>query len=136
MTATAEKWLGFEDARAIARAFEVGGFKSYGDENEPENLPEGFPSPDDIVVAAYEIDGYEGSAFVLFTRDGKLFENHGGHCSCYGLEDQWAPEETTAAALRLRLDQGDYGVVNTEPVKALIRAFLDTFDPTAGYQGA
>jgi len=52
-----------------------------------------------ILYATYDIDGYEGSAFVLFERDGQLYEVHGSHCSCYGLEGQWEPEETTVDAL-------------------------------------
>jgi hypothetical protein len=31
---------------------------------------------------------------------GKLYENHGSHCSCYGFEDQWAPEETSIEYLQ------------------------------------
>ncbi|CDP50688.1 hypothetical protein [Devosia sp. DBB001] len=62
----------------------------------------------DILFAQYEIDGYEGSAYVLFSRDGKLFEVVGGHCSCDGLEGQWEPEEVAAEALRHRLMSGEY----------------------------
>jgi len=36
---------------------------------------------------------------VLFKRGGKLYDVNGSHCSCFGLEDQWLPEETTVAAL-------------------------------------
>lgn len=55
-----------------------------------------------ILVAVYEYGNWEGAAFVLFERDGKLYEVHAAHCSCYGLEGQWAPEETTHAALLMR----------------------------------
>ena len=50
-----------------------------------------------------------GSAFVLFRKDGKLYEVNGGHCSCYGLKGQWFPEETSIEALTHRLDTSDFG---------------------------
>lgn len=63
-----------------------------------------------ILLAQYEIDGYEGSAFVLFERGGKLYEVNGSHCSCYGLEGQWGPEETSTAALIHRIKKGYLGL--------------------------
>lgn len=62
-----------------------------------------------ILLASYTYEDYSGDAFVLYEKDGKLFEVHGGHCSCYGLEGQWEPEETTVEALRHRLEKG-YGM--------------------------
>jgi hypothetical protein len=64
-----------------------------------------------ILLAAYDIDGYEGSAFVLFEKDGKLYEVNGGHCSCYGLEGQWEPEETSVEGIKLRMQSG-YGLLS------------------------
>ena len=63
---------------------------------------------DDVewLFADYSYENYSGSAFVLFRKDGKLYEVNGSHCSCYGLETQWDPEETTKAALTHRLLQG------------------------------
>lgn len=55
-----------------------------------------------IVFAAYTYEDYSGSAFVLFMKDGKLYEVNGSHCSCHGLEGQWQPEETFLEALRMR----------------------------------
>lgn len=62
-----------------------------------------------ILFAFYEYEEYSGSAFVLFERNGKLYEVHGSHCSCHGLsedginggETQWDPEETTIEALKI-----------------------------------
>ena len=62
-----------------------------------------------VLLAEYTTGGYEGSAFVLFERGGKLYEVNGGHCSCYGLEDQWDPEETSALELMHRIDNGNLG---------------------------
>lgn len=55
----------------------------------------------EILYAIYN-GGYDGEAHVIFRKDGKLYEVNGAHCSCYGLEGQWEPEETTVAALLFR----------------------------------
>ena len=55
----------------------------------------------EMVYACYN-GGYDGEAHVIFRKDGKLYEVNGSHCSCYGLEGQWTPEETTLAALLAR----------------------------------
>lgn len=65
-----------------------------------------------ILFATYGTDNYSGDAFVLFEKGGKLFEVNGSHCSCYGLEDQWQPEETTLEALKHRLVEGKMGQDN------------------------
>jgi hypothetical protein len=56
----------------------------------------------ELLYAGYTYEDYSGSAFVLYRKGDKLYEVHGGHCSCNGLEDQWEPEETTVEALRMR----------------------------------
>lgn len=64
-----------------------------------------------ILFAAYEDAGYDGYALVIFSKDGKLYEVNGSHCSCNGLEDQWTPEETTFEALKIRnYNHGDLQV--------------------------
>lgn len=65
----------------------------------------------EFLLAFYGVTGgqYDFSAFVLFKRDGKLWEVNGSHCSCYGLENQWEPEETSVAALRHRVEHGTLG---------------------------
>jgi hypothetical protein len=73
-----------------------------------------------VLLAIYDVEGYEGTAFVLFlkTIDGedKLFEVNGSHCSCYGLgeedysggtKSQWQPEEVSLDALWTRIEKGD-----------------------------
>lgn len=62
-----------------------------------------------ILFASYGCANYQGDAFVLFEKDGNLFEVNGGHCSCYGLEDQWSPEETNLKVLKFRLEEGTLG---------------------------
>ena len=58
------------------------------------------PPDSDILFADYHTPPYEGYAFVLFKKDGKLYEVNGSHCSCHGLSEesysggptQWQPE--------------------------------------------
>lgn len=52
----------------------------------------------EIVAAQYDLGDYEGSALVVFVKNDILYEVHGSHCSCYGLEDQWEPEEMSLRA--------------------------------------
>lgn len=63
-----------------------------------------------ILFASYGTGNYEGDAFVLFEKDGKLYEVNGGHCSCYGLEGQWREEEVELMTLYYRLTVGKMGV--------------------------
>jgi hypothetical protein len=60
-----------------------------------------------VLYARYQYEDYDGEALVLFEKDGKLFEVYGSHCSCYGLEGQWEPQETTWDALRMRRGEHD-----------------------------
>jgi hypothetical protein len=85
----------------------------------------------EVLFAAYEYVDYEGDAFVLFRKDGELYEVNGGHCSCYGLSersisgekpDQWEPEATTKEAVLHRMEASDYGILGR--YKDEIRAAL------------
>ena len=62
-----------------------------------------------ILFASYGCANYEGDAFVLFEKEGKLYEASGSHCSCYGLEGQFNPTETTIEELAFRLKNGSFG---------------------------
>lgn len=73
------------------------------------NLTEDVLRDCKILLAWYGYGDYDGAAFVLFDRDGKLYEVDGSHCSCYGLEGQWDPEETSVEALRHRIKEGLLG---------------------------
>ena len=84
-------WAGPDGLSLMCRDFEI----------NPEEL-EGAV----VLLASYGTGSYEGDAFVLFERGGVLWEVNGSHCSCYGLEGQWQPEETSAEALRVRLAAG------------------------------
>lgn len=78
-------YVGWEDHDAMLRDFEITSEDS---------------SPDEILLAVYDIDCYEGSAFVLFIKDGTLYEVNASHCSCMGLEGQWVPEVTLEEAVK------------------------------------
>lgn len=78
-----------------------------------------------ILVASYTYEDYSGDAYVLFTKDDKLYEVHGGHCSCMGLEDQWDPEEADIDAIRHRVAKGTWG--EEHKVKDAILTALDAF---------
>jgi hypothetical protein len=77
----------------------------------------------DIIVAAYNVESYSGDAFVLYRKDGKLYEVNDSHCSCYGLGN-WEPDETTKEALLLRFSDYPYGVfdVYKNELKSIIEA--------------
>lgn len=55
-----------------------------------------------VLFAKYKHGDYEGSAFILYAKDSKMYEVYGSHCSCNGLEDQWYPEETDKMSLEYR----------------------------------
>lgn len=62
-----------------------------------------------ILFASYGTEMYMGEAFVLFEKNKQLFEVNADHCSCYGLEGQFQPEETTIEAIKHRLTKGRMG---------------------------
>ncbi|MNX73904.1 hypothetical protein D3C86_1053200 [compost metagenome] len=61
-----------------------------------------------MILADYTYENYEGSSYVLFEKDGKLYEVSGSHCSCYGLENQWEPEEVLLEELIKRIDTNSF----------------------------
>jgi len=62
-----------------------------------------------ILIASYTQANYEGEAWVLLEKEGKLFEVNGEHCSCYGIEGQWKPEQVSLEELKHRLEKGALG---------------------------
>jgi hypothetical protein len=83
----------------------------------------------EIIVAVYDTGDWEGSAFVVFEQGGKVYEVNGNHCSCYGLEGQWEPEEVAWKELLKRpvytSSTGDY---DDEVRKVLTDYYID-FSP-------
>lgn len=60
-----------------------------------------------ILWATYTYENYSGDATVLFKENGKYYEVHGSHCSCYGLEGQWDAEEVNLLELENRITKGN-----------------------------
>lgn len=131
----ADKYFGsFSDRRNVAESFH-GVYYDAG-----WVVPDDFPSEDQLLFASYGGSAYEGDAVVLFERDGQLYEVHGAHCSCYGLEGQWAPEATTWDAIYMR-PRGGYSSPMSDHDEDAARAFwslvesrksADAVDPAAG----
>lgn len=55
--------------------------------------------PDNLIIfySYYQYEDYSGYGHLVGydTETDEFFYNSGSHCSCYGLEDQWSPEEYT-----------------------------------------
>lgn len=90
------------------------GFDNWSDVIAQFNAPE-MPEPE-LVYAVYSTPAYEVAADVVYRQDGKWFHNSGGHCSCYGLEDQWEPTELDPNVHLAAIVQGkrDLCVCDTE----------------------
>lgn len=83
-------------------------YTAYGDEQAKANAREANPEPDQVLLASYGGGGYDGDALVAYRQGDKYYTIEGGHCSCYGLEGQWKPEEydyeTFMAVLDRKID--------------------------------
>lgn len=75
-----------------------------------------------IIYADYTYEEYTGSSYVLFWKDGKYYEVYGSHCSCYGLEDQWDPEEITISELMKLADRGVHDLQIFLDLKAFLKS--------------
>ena len=129
-----ERYFGlFANWQDIMQQFQVFGEPNWRVETFPYTsemhlmvaaIKQHVPQDPDILFAIYTDLNYSGRAFVVYTQDGKLYEVHGSHCSCNGLEEQWAPEETSWEALRMRTawDDFDATVGAGEAWNALIAA--------------
>lgn len=95
------------------------------------------PDPAEVAELAKDIDTwiwgnynlsepYEGYAFVLFKgTDGKYYEVYASHCSCFGLEGQWDPDEVDLAHLEREVaTQTSLLYYETEEYKADLLALI------------
>lgn len=85
----------FQDKESVRKEFEV-----LDDENWVKT---------NILFAFYDYEDYSGDAFILFEKEGNLYEINAGHCSCFGLEDQWTAEVCELKALQDRIVKGSFG---------------------------
>jgi len=95
-------------------------FTPYPDYDSEEASIAGMATEDEIVWASYDGGSYDGSATVIYKRYGdNLFEVHGSHCSCYGLEGQWDPSAVLVQQLQARpLSAGGYDEIEQVAVDA------------------
>lgn len=85
-----------------------GDFESNEDIAQNFNIEESFFDDVNVWIASYENFDYYGNAFVLYKdNNGNFFEVNASHCSCFGLEGQWKPEETTLEDVWYRLKHGN-----------------------------
>jgi hypothetical protein len=103
-----------------------------GDGITPEQIQNDLLDAE-ILLAWYGYGSYCGASLVIYRKDGKLYEVNGGHCSCYGLEGQWKPEETSWDALDMRHIAGEEdGSAEAETrLKELIAAQRESADAAA-----
>ena len=115
----------------VFRDFDGSRWSNYRNDEDQVPLSEKPEFKDvEILLASYGTPSYEGYAFVLFREDGKLWEVNGSHCSCYGLEGQWSPEETSVEVLRHRVTQGGLGKgeYNCNPFADELLQVLDSLE--------
>ena len=63
----------------------------------------------EILLASYNVDEYQGEAFVLFRKEGVLYEVNACRDALDDMRGQWEPEDTFIGALRHRLENGHLG---------------------------
>lgn len=112
-------WEMFSDPEMIYRLYHPQAVDLSDFELSVQMAIQQFPTDRDILFAYYMYEDYSGRAFVLYRKTRVLYEAHGSHCSCDGLQGQWKPERTTWAALSIRVF--DYAVPNSDAREELAR---------------
>ncbi len=77
-----------------------------------------------LLLASYETGCYDGTAFVLYEKDGILYEVNASHCSCHGLENEWEPEATTWDALEKHFDHEH----SDQQIRKALRQIREKYD--------
>ena len=72
-----------------------------------------------FVYSYYSYESYSGDAYLLFIENDKLYEVDAGHCSCYGLEGQFNPEEVVIEVLYDRLENKKWNWYHLQAALAL-----------------
>lgn len=83
------------------------------------------PKPEEVLYAEYSQEYYEGSARVVYRNGDKFYYVYGGHCSCYGLEGQWDPEEYSAELLVAAWAKGSWADYLPKEVLRRVREYLE-----------
>jgi hypothetical protein len=80
----------------------VENFRSIEDVIDSYNAPADALKGAKVYLAWYGYGSCDAYSLIIFKKGEKLYEVNGSHCSCYGLEGQWQPEETSWKALAMR----------------------------------
>lgn len=86
--------------------------------------------PEEVLFAMYDTPDYEGYAEVVYRNGNKFYWVSGSHCSCYGLEDQWEPEQYDADTFLKVFDRNHRWTVGTyfdEATQLRIRSRVQDF---------
>ena len=92
--------------------------------------------PDQVLYAVCDCPDYEGYADVIYRVGDRFYWAHGSHCSCYGLEDQWAPIEYSQQELAEALLRGHhfYYAENSDAVRdEILRRVSAESQPQLGH---
>ena len=104
-------YYGFDDKKDVANQFQI----SLDDDIH-------------ILFAEYNNEDYSGNATVIFEQKGKLYEVHGSHCSCYGLEGQWDPEQSTYEDIIARAKNGNFSYVNCSLIEEIVEKWKISYN--------
>ena len=94
--------------------------------------------PEEVLFAIYDTPSYEGYAEVIYRNGDRFYWASGSHCSCYGLEDQWDPEEYDAETFLKVFNRNTRWTIDrymSEDIQARIINRVKDFLPNA-YNGA
>jgi hypothetical protein len=95
---------------------------------KPVVIPEDFPTDEQVLFATYDYGDYCGDATIIYERDGKIYEQVGGHCSCYGINESMGdPHETSREALGMRKFSPSYDV--TKEAQDYYHSLFPEFTP-------
>lgn len=102
-----------------------GSFDSWSD--VCHHFQENIELPDEVLLASYDCPYWEGYAEVVYRKGDRYYWASGSHCSCYGLEDQWDPEEYSREELVKALSRNPrFYVTNRDQVlEELIKDLQD-----------
>lgn len=79
------------------------------------------PKKSRVIYSRYDIDGYEGSAILVYELGDKYYLNEGSHCSCFGLEESWNPEEYDLKTLIAVIERRDESYYRKDENKIILR---------------
>lgn len=115
------KYIGiFSDKKSIVEEFAL-------DEEQRKDFEDA-----EVLLAYYSYEDYFGEAFVLYRKNGNLFEVNGSHCSCYGLEYQWDPENVTVEELWHRVTEGFFGWDELKEENCFADELIEVLDQLKG----